>query len=438
MSGTACAISEGMKNTTLITIILFLFLPVCIKADDKKPEANVNERYDVESVEIIGKDALKVSKTLREDAQKLAGKKYSEQSANDIAKRIRTELGEPHGVDLKVEKGNKPETVKVVFKIVRAWSVSGESWIGGTYHSKEGTNGYAKFTMPYKSSSFSFGLASSSDYLLERYTGYTFGYENKKLGINPVHLKLDFETYHESFNAATQAALAQRPDVPGIYRARQNFAPSISVDAAKSLSLSAGLSFQRLQFQFPALHTETAYAGTASIQYHPSLPKLDGYDQKFNASYDLRTATRILDSDMVYTRQFMFADYTLSKKKDYFTATFLSGFTTGNPPLFERFQMGNSYCLRGWNKFDVAPLGGTRVIQGSLEYFSRSFFSYYDVGSVWDSTRSSGVKHGLGFGLLLFKFFAPSVAFPVRLHHVEPVFIIQFPNGHFVGQATNP
>ena len=27
-------------------------------------------------------------------------------------------------------------------------------------------------------------------------------------------------------------------------------------------------------------------------------------------------------------------------------------------PLFERFSLGNTYTLRGWNKFDVAPLGG--------------------------------------------------------------------------------
>jgi hypothetical protein len=437
-SGTINALCANMKKTYLIAMISILLWPMCVKGDEQKPAANVNERYVVESVEIAGKDASKVSKVLSDDAQKLAGQKYSEKSANDIAARIRNELGESHGVDLRVEKGTKPETVKVVFKIVRAWSISAESWIGGTYHSKEGFNGYVKFGMPYKSSSFSIGMTSSSDYFLERYTGYTLGYENKKLGTNRVHLKLDFETYHQSFNAATHTALEQRPDVPGIYRARQNFAPSISVDVAKNLTISIGLSFQRLQFQFPSLHTETAYAGTANIQYHPTLPSFSGYDQKLNAAYDLRTATRVLDSDFVYTRHLLSATYTLSKKKSALYATVLTGFTSRNSPLFERIQIGNSYALRGWNKFDVAPLGGTRVAYGSLEYWNRSFFTYYDVGSVWDSKQSSGVKHSLGFGYAPKWFGAFSLAFPVRLNHVEPVLIIQFPIGHFWGEATNP
>jgi hypothetical protein len=417
----------NMKKIYLITVLSMLLLPICMTAGEKKTKGNVNEQYDVESVEITGKDTEKVSKKLRDEAQTLVGRKYNEEASKDIAQRICKQLGAHHEVSHKAEKGTKPETLKVLFQIEKVVTMSAEAKGNGSYHSQEGFSGNLEFSLiPDIFGTFTVGLASQSDYLLERSTGQSFGYKLNTVGTDRIHLQLNLETYHPKFNSATTAALAQRPDVPGTYRARQNFAPSISADATKSVTITAGLSYQRLQFQYPALHTETAYAGTASVQYHPKLAKAAGYDQTFNASYDLRAATRILDSDFVYTRHFLSADYSLSNKKNTFLGSFLIGSTTGTPPLFERFQMGNSYCLRGWNKFDVAPLGGTSVAQGSLAYWRRYFNVFYDVGSVWDPKQSSGVKQSLGIGYV-FKYFASiSLAFPIRRDHAQPVLIIDF------------
>jgi|WetSurMetagenome_2_1015567.scaffolds.fasta_scaffold22525_4 hypothetical protein len=428
------AFCSSMKKTYLIAILSIMLLPVCMQAGEPKQKDNVNEKYDVESVEITGKDAEKVSKKLCDEAQALVGHKYSEKAAKDIAQRMRKQLGVHHEVTPKVEKGTKPETVKVLFQIEKGYSFSIEAdWRDDTitYHSQEGFSGNIQFTVtPDIFGAFTYSRAASAEYLLERYNGHTFGY---KLQVDQVHLKLDLETYRESFNAATQTALTKRPDVPGIDIARQNFSPSISVDASKSLTMSAGLSFQRLQMPNPTLHTETDYAGTATVQYHPKLAPIAGFDRTFSASYDLRTATRILDSDFVYTRHYMSASYSFSKKTNTFSAAFLYGLTAGTPSLFGRFQMGNSYCLRGWNKFDVAPLGGTSVVQGSLGYSYKPFRVFYDVGSVWDSKQSSGVKHSLGFGCDSKYLPFISLAFPVRSHHVEPVLIISgFGSGHFV------
>jgi hypothetical protein len=432
-----------MKPIKLITLFWILFLPTWIQADEKKPEANVNERYDVESVEMTGKYASKVSQTVRDDAQKMVGLKYSEKLANDIAQKIRNELGGRYAVNLKVEKGTKTETVKVLFQIKKEYSFSIKGdWEQDDfhYHSQEGFDGKILFSViPDKLGVFTFGLANSSEYLLERYTGQSYGYKFPKLGTDSVHFQLDLQTYHEKFGAATQAALAERSDVPGIYRARQNFAPTLSVDATKSFAISTGLSFQRLQMQYPAVHTETAYAGAVTVQYHPKLTPIFGYDRTFKASYDLRTATRILDSDFVYTRHSMDASYSFSNKTNTFSARFLSGLTIGTPPLFERFQIGNIYTLRGWNKLDVAPLGGTRFAAGSLEYHYYDFRIFYDVGSVWDSKQSSGVKHSLGFGYEYKYLPFISLAFPIRNHHVEPVIIINgFGSGHIVAAQTFP
>jgi len=105
-----------MKNITLVTILCFSFLPGLINAEDKKPATNVNERYDVESVEITGKTAPKVSQTLRDEAQKLVGQKYNEKAANDIAKKIHAELGGRHVAVLKVEREPSPKQSKCCFK----------------------------------------------------------------------------------------------------------------------------------------------------------------------------------------------------------------------------------------------------------------------------------------------------------------------------------
>jgi outer membrane protein assembly factor BamA len=415
-----------MKNKKLVTLILVLLWPIRVIADEQKPESNINERYTVEGIQFAGIDESKLSKPLREDAQKLVGEKYSEQSANDIAGRLREELKKKYQVTLKVEKGSKPEQVTVIFVLQKIHELNFKAELPLlVYHSKEGFSGSLEIPIETHHNVFTFGIVTDADRLLERYSGYRLRYEHRKLGTDALRLRLDFDTYHETFNAATREELEFRPDVPGTYRARQNFAPSVSVYPTKGLALSAGLSFQRLQFQHPALHTETAYAGTADVLLSPELQPLGSFHQDFKASYNLRAATRVLDSDFVYTRHFVTADYTISNGKNRFGFHFLGGSITGTSPLFERFLLGNSTTLRGWNKFDVAPLGGTRVAQGSLDYRYRQFEAFYDFGKVWESGPPSGVKHGLGFGWSYKHMFA-SLAFPVRLHDVAPVFMFGF------------
>ncbi len=415
-----------MKNTFLLPIALMLLWPAGLKADDQKADTNVNERYVVEKVEFAGIDESKVSKSLRDDAQKMVGEKYSEHAANELAGRLRREL-KRYEVAMKVERGEKPDYVKVVFQVEKktpGYSVNPDLPLL-VYHSKEGFSGSLEIPFEAHHNVFTFGLVSDADRLLERNSGLRFRYEHRKLGTDSVRLRIDFDTYHEKFNPSTEATLTLRPDVPGIYRSRQNLAPSLSVFPTPEISLSAGVSFQRLQFQYPSIHTKTAYSGTADIAYKPKISDLGQYRQEFSAAYGLRTATRILDSDFVYTRHFFTADYTLSDGKNLFGAHFLAGYVTGTAPLFERFSLGNSRTLRGWNKFDVDPLGGSRAAHGSLEYRYRHFQIFYDIGTVWDSAKLSKIRHGVGFGWASNHFFA-SLAFPVRLHDVSPIFMMGF------------
>ena len=262
-SGMTRAISTGMKNTNLFTIFLFLLFPCSLWSDNQRTETNVNERYVVEGIVFNGVAETAISSALRDDAQKMVGEKYSEKSATDIATRLRREL-KRFTVDFKVERGEKPDHVKVAFCVEKIPSNSiGANFPLLVYHSKESFSGNLEIPIETHHNVFTFGFINDADRLLEREAGYRFRYEHRKVGTEAFRLRLDFDTYHDKFNEATESALSQRPDIPGIYRSRQNFAPSFSFHSESGLSLGAGLSFQRLQFQYPGLHTLTAYSATA-------------------------------------------------------------------------------------------------------------------------------------------------------------------------------
>ena len=80
-------------------------------------------------------------------------------------------------------------------------------------------------------------------------------------------------------------------------------------------------------------------------------------------------------------------------------ATGMAGGITNHAPLFERFTLGDSMTLRGWDKSDIAPAGGNRVFYSSIEYRYTGLALFLDVGSVWDAgtERKVRVSTGIGF-----------------------------------------
>ncbi len=396
------------------------------EAPHSDTEVNINERYIVENVGFKGIDESRIRTDLREEAQSFEKQKYNAGAAHEYANKLSAELRGRSSVlwvEVKVDKGTEPDRIKLTFEAHKEKSVDFDVPFL-LYHSKQGISGALEMKISRYPAGFTFGILTDAERLLERNAGFYTSFEHKSLGTHRLGFRIDFESYHQSFNNATMTALQQRPDVPGFYRARQNFAPSLSVRPSKDLSFDAGLSFQRLEHQYPSLHTETAYAGTGNIRYSRDLSFLEGYRQVVTATYGVRTATRIFDSDYVYTRHLWTADYELSRGRSALEAHFRGGIIGGTAPLFERFSLGNSTTLRGWNKFDVAPVGGSRMAHGSLEYKYSILNVFYDVGTVWDPGRYSPVRHGLGFGLASGEDFFLSLAFPVRLHNVAPIFMV--------------
>jgi hypothetical protein len=413
-----------MKNKTLLTIIL-LFL-VCrtqlLAGVPQEPDPNINSRYTVESVRVSGLPESKISKKLNEDMQKMVGEKFSQTAAEELGKRLEKELSH-YSVSTKVHKGDTPEHVQVVFETERIWwkkfDINKSKFV---YHSKEGWNGVLNATIETHHNAFTFGFINTADELLERDAGLRLAYEHRKLGTDRLRLILDFHSLHEKFNPATEYALALNPQVPGIYRTRQDFAPALAVLPVPDLQISFGTSFQQFETQYPSTRTETAYAGTLGVRFRRTFRNDPSpWRHRIDAGYTLRSATHTLDSDYIYTRHALQADYTLSYGRNHFDLQVIAGKITGRAPLFERFSIGNSETLRGWNKFDVAPLGGSRVAYSSIGYRYRDFNVFYDVGAVWDSGLPARARHALGFGYNDKNGVFALLGFPVRLHDVVPV-----------------
>ena len=157
----------------------------------------------------------------------------------------------------------------------------------------------------------------------------------------------------------------------------------------------------------------------------------------------MRASAHNLDSDFIYTRHFGRAQYVYRREKSKLTISFLGGAISGRAPLFERFSLGNTSTLRGWNKFDVAPLGGNRVIHGSLQYgfekvigqitndtgekkrIDAGFYVFYDAGAVGDGGLPIKARHSAGLGFGQENFFL-SLGFPIRSTRVQPTFIMGF------------
>ena len=315
-----------------------LFWGGLLIASDQEAEMNVNSRYTVESVEVSGTSETNISGPLRKDIGHLVGEKLNSSLLDDLAKRIRREL-HVRSVTHLVTRGNTPEHVKVVFEVKgrpRSYEVSIPKFL---YHSKQGWSAAAEGTIQLDRHRFTAGVVSDGDELSERYAGVTGRYENRKLGTDRVGFRFVAESFHEKWNRTTRMAAADAGDLrtSPIYRARGT-SPRPSSSAAP-LTLSVGASFGRME---PELSTTelSANAATATLRYHRRMEGTDTDQQEIDAAYNLRTATRVLDSDFVYTRHHFSAEYMYTHGRHTVLDHLMAGAIGGRAPLFERFVLG--------------------------------------------------------------------------------------------------
>jgi hypothetical protein len=400
-------------------------------AGTQDSDLNVNKRYTVDTVIVAGKGWRtniadqqndRISTGLRKDLLALIGQKLNPAVLDGISARLKKEFS-AREVSHHVLRGDRPEHVRVEFEVRPA-----SFGVDGTvtkflYDSKQGWSGAGSVGFTVKQNSFGFGLASDGDTLNERFAGISARYENKHLGTDRVGLRFKFESFHQQWNQNTLNALASASELTSAaYRTRQNFEPTATISLSKPLTLEIGVGFQRFENQYPASHMEAANALITGLRYHQRFPDAE-YQQDVDANYTLRAATKVLDSDFVYASHSVGLSYRVSRGKHQLSEHVNAGTISGRAPLYDRFVAGNTYYLRGWNKYDIDPIGGNRLLHNSVEYRYGPFQAFYDAGAVWDSGQPATARHSVGVG---FKesIFSLAVAFPVRSGHVEPIIMI--------------
>ena len=166
-----------------------------------------------------------------------------------------------------------------------------------------------------------------------------------------------------------------------------------------NVRINTGVSLSNMESLMQAPDSQTANAWVAGISADNRWESKTGARQHAEASYQLRTAGKGLDSDLVYTRHLGQARYQFDHRRNTIIAGFSLGYISGQAPLFERFSLGDTSTLRGWNKYDIDPAGGERMIYQTVEYRYSHIAVFFDAGSVWDEDTASTIRYSTGFGV---------------------------------------
>jgi hypothetical protein len=394
-------------------------------------DLNVNSRYTIESIGFTGARHYRLSTSAIQEMQRLIGSKLSTDAVLRLAGRIRNEL-RAHDVTFKLTRGGAPEHVKVLLAVEKGGDNFDLSIPRFAYNSTQGWTAVGEATAIIGANAITVGALTDGDTLAERFSGVKLKYNRVSLANNRVRLAFEFDAFHEQYDHATLAALDSGTTSSlgaGAYRSRLNFEPSATFVLAKPLTLTVGLSFEKLEPQLSAARSESANAVINTLRYHRRWEASDATNQELDAGYSLRAATKMLGTDLAYTRHAVNVRYDYRHDHQSVEVALVAGVIFGQAPLFERFVLGNSSTLRGWNKYDIDPLGGNRAVHGSVTYGYHIMRVFYDAGAIWDHGTSPQPRHSAGIGvssgLGLFQkgAFLLAVAFPIRQGHADPVFI---------------
>ncbi len=426
-----------MKHCPLILLYVAacLVVPAAVAQDlapgddgNAQRECNVNSRYTVERIDLAGEHEYALSGPVLQHIDRLIGGKLDFDALNGLAQQISSEVHASE-VSVHVNRGSQPNFVRVTLDIRDSRSTYDLAVPKFLWHSSEGWTAEGVATGTFGDDSVSFGLTSNGDDLMERYQGFSARYQRRSLGTDRVKFAFLFEEYHVEWNQATLAAIASSPKAVFRYRARRNVQPEITFLATRTLSFSAGFSAERMEADTPGVGGESANALTGTAHYHRTIEGSSGLVQTVDVTYDVRAATRAMGSDFGYTRHFATARYAASRNRHMIEAKVVGGAISGTAPMFERFAAGNAEIMPGWNKFDLDPLGGGRLVDGSLEYRYRMARVFYDAGAIWDrggrieARQSVGAGIGSGFGLPGHNEFLLALAFPLYQGHMDPVLV---------------
>jgi hypothetical protein len=408
-----------------------LLLGSLLFAAPQDSDTNVNARYTVETVILSGKGwttnlqsetTNKISLGLLHALTGIIGQKVNPGYLDTLAQNLKRELS-AREVTHRIVRGGAPEHVRVEFEVRPARASVGMNINQFLYNSKQGFSGSGEVAVTTGPNVIALGLVSNADWTPERYSGIVARYEDKSVGTDRLNFKFEAETFHTQWNQSTTYAMEANPqDVGALYRSRQAFQPTATLVLFQPLTLTVGARVERFQDEGPSATVEAADTVMASLHYHQSFEGA-AWQQEFDADGSLHSATRVLNTDYVYTLRTAGVRYEYRRGKQTVIDNVWGGYLTGIAPLSDRLVLGNAEYLRGWNKYEIDPLGGNRAISNSVEYHYGPLQAFYDAGAIWDESQPVVARHSVGLGLRE-SVFSLAVAIPIRAGRVEPIFMM--------------
>jgi hypothetical protein len=396
---------------------------------DQDRDGNVNARYLVESVELEGFSEADLSADVRAELQGLVGKPLGSDDVQQLEDKLRAELVD-HDVRRRVTRGSRSGEIRLTFLVNKLESAR---WLRFTplksklvYHSDQGWGAFLDFSAGTRDFRFTPIVAiDNNDDLVEEYSGFGLRFESRKLGTERLGASIEWTSFEQDWRDPTLAALAANPQIPAPYEDRSTITPLVSFAITKQISVTGGVSISELEplavlppaDAVPGSHA--ANAAVFAVGFRNDWQRTGNHEVA--ASFGVRAATDALESDVEYTRYFAETEYEYRWAKHTVIAWGMAGGIDGTAPLFERFTLGDSRTLRGWDKYDIAPAGGDRMFHASLEYRFHALAFFLDTGSVWDHESDARVRVASGLGVHAGPFFM-TVGFPLNTDDVRAVF----------------
>jgi hypothetical protein len=363
---------------------------------------NVNARYIVEHAEITGIPDAALTPALRDALAAAIGKRLDAPEVDRLRERIERDLS-GYDVSRRIRRGSEPGKIRLIYELRKreppAWLDFEALRSNVVFHSDHGWGSYLDLAFGSRNVRVTPILAfDNADDLVEEYSGYGVRLEARKLGTRRLGASFEWTRFEPDWDDATLNALPAAPGIPALYEKRTTVSPLVKFAVTPDLSVAAGVSISELEAFAPATGSQSANAFVTSIRFDRRWDGDTGERHQLDAAFGIRAGSTELESDLSYERYLGHAEYRFRFGRHEVQATGMAGGISGNAPLFERFTLGDSRTLRGWNKYDIAPLGGDRMFYSSVEYRYRGLALFLDTGSVWDSGAERRVRVSSGFG----------------------------------------
>lgn len=391
------------------------------RQDRPDRDDNVNARYIVERADITGLPDAQWTPALRDALSAVVGKRLDSPEAERLRERIEHDLAD-YEVSRRIRRGSESGRIRLRYEARKrelpAWLDFESLRSAVVFHSKQGWGSYLDLALGYRDVRVTPIVAiDNADDLVEEYSGYGVRVEARRLGTRRLGASFEWTRFEPDWEDATLAVLPTVPGSPPLYDTRSTVTPLVKFAFTPDLDISAGVSISELEARSPAAGSQSANAFVASIGYDREWEGASDETHRVGAAFDVRAGSHELESDLSYRRYLGQGTYRFDFGRHRVQATGMAGGITGDAPLFERFTLGDSRTLRGWNKYDIAPLGGDRLIYSSIEYRYRGLALFLDAGSVWDTDAERRFRVSSGFGLHAGPAFV-EVGFPLNTENV--------------------